>query len=467
MECHMQETDVIIAGAGPAGCLFALTLRKDISVTILEQKAKEDLGHDWYDGVDMKSIQDYDFANYITKIEDSPPVSFYSPDGSAKLEVPMSGRVDTDRLVLAKTLVEAIEKRSNIRLLEYAIVIDPILEEETIVGVKLKLKGQEQALQARLVVDASGFKAVLRKKLSATYQFERELEPFDTILTFRKYIKRPSNYEKKEHRVFFGRCNGISWINTELPDMIDLFAGVPNFPNQKPPKELVEELEANLKEEVGEEIDLTPIRADYGWIIPTRRCLDNFCGKNFLVMGDAACQVEPINGCGIASGMLAGFLAAKQVNELFESGAELTKETLWPYNYEWIKRLGAQYASIDILRLFLLSRTESDYNFLITHKIITDDELRKSMLGEKIRVSLMELLRKLFHGITRLGLLLALNSAINDADRMKEIYLNYPKQFDAEEFELWQNARDKIAKKYYKKLRMKVEKQKNMKKTSG
>jgi len=463
----MQDTDVIIAGAGPAGCLFALTLNKDISVTILEKKAKEDLGHDWFDWVDIKSIEEYDFAKYITIIENSPPVSFYSPDGSAKLEVPISGRVDIDRLVLAKTLVEAIEKRSNIQILEHAVVIDPILEEDIIVGAKLKLKGQKQVLRAKLIVDATGISAILRKKLSAKYQFERELEPFDTFRTFRKYIKRPKNYDRREHKVYFGRHNGVSWINTELPDLIDLFAGVPNFPNQISPKQLVEQLEADLKEDFGEEIDLTPIRADYGGSIPTRRCLDNFCGRNFLVLGDAACQVEPINGCGIASGMLAGYLAAKKVNELYGSGAELTKETLWAYNYEWIKRLGAQYASIDILRLFLISRNESDCNFLITHKIITEDELTKSMLGEKIRVSLTELLRKLFHGITRLGLLLALNTAIKDADKMKEIYLNYPKQFDAQEFELWQNARDKIAKKYYRKLRMKVEKQKTMTTTSG
>ncbi len=455
----MEETDVIVAGAGPAGCIFALTLKSTISVVILEKKAREELGHDWLDGLDLKSVEKYDFAKYIKVIQDSPSVSFYSPDGTAKLEAPLSGRVDVDRLILAKDLISAIEKRPNIRFLENATVSAPILEGDTIKGVVFKHKGEEQTIRAKLVVDATGFHAVLRKKVNPPYNFESEIEPFDTFITFRKYIKRPDSYRKREYTVFFGKNNGISWINTELSDIIDLFAGVPKFPLHKNPKEIVKELEDSLEEELGVPIDRTPIRANYGGLIPTRRCLDNFCEQNFLVMGDAACQVEPINGSGVASGMLAGYLAAKTVNTLFESRSEFTKENLWGYNHEWIQHLGAQYASIDILRLFLLSRNESDYNFLITHKIITDDELRKSMLGEKIRVSLVALLGKLFRGITRLGLLLDLNRAIKDADKIKEIYLNYPEQFSSEKFEIWQQQRDQITRRYYRKLHSKLERQ--------
>lgn len=452
----MDETDVIVVGAGPAGCIFALTLDQNISVTILETKPKDGLGHDWLDGFDLKSVQDYEFVKYITIEQDSPLCNFYSPDGTAKLEAPLSGRVDIDRIKFANSLIESLEKRENIRFVESAIVKTPVLENNVIVGVKFQSREQEPELRAKLIVDASGIHAVLRKQLSSVYQFDHELEPFDTFITFRKYIKRPKDYEKKEYRVFFGKYNGVSWINTDLPDIIDLFAGIPNFPGYKNPKNIVEDLEGLLEKEIGKPLERSPVRANYGAAIPTRRCLDNFCAQNFLVLGDAACQVEPINGSGIASGMLAGFLAASQVNTLVKQGGDFSKENLWPYNYEWITRLGAQYASIDILRLFLLSRSESDYNFLITHKIITEDELRKSMLGEKIRVSLVELLRKLFHGVARIGLLLDLNTAIKDADKIKEIYLNYPKQFNTLEFELWQKTRDRIAKKYYRKLQTKL-----------
>jgi len=274
------------------------------------------------------------------------------------------------------------------------------------------------------VADATGFNASLRNKLGTIFNFETQIEPFDIVLTFRKYIKRPKNYVGSEFKVFFGKYHGISWINSELPDLIDLFAGIPKLSAHKNPKEIVRELESMILKNTDGPVDFTPIRANYGGIIPTRRCLDSFCGNGFLLMGDSACQVEPLNGSGIASGMLAGYLAAKTVNSIFEAGKEFTINNLWSYNYEWITNIGAQYASLDILRLFLLSITENDVSFLIKHKIITESELRKSMIGETIRVSLLELIRKLFYGFSRMGLLLELNYAIRDADKIKKIYLN-------------------------------------------
>ncbi len=32
----MKETDIAIAGAGPAACIFALTINEKVSITILE-----------------------------------------------------------------------------------------------------------------------------------------------------------------------------------------------------------------------------------------------------------------------------------------------------------------------------------------------------------------------------------------------------------------------------------------------
>jgi len=454
----VPETDVIIAGAGPAGCTFALTLDSKISIVILEKRAKENLGHDWIDGFDLKSVKNFEFLKYVTKLQESPPANFYSPDRTAKISAPLSGRIDVDRLELAQTLVTAIEQQQNIQFIEQALVTDPLLEEGVLKGVYYLKDEQQHSLRAKLIVDATGFGAVLRNKLGITYQLETKIEPFDTFVTYRKYIKKPVSYRKKEHVIFFGKHNGISWINSEIPKLIDLFAGVPDFPEHIPPSKIIQELEAILIEEIGTDLDLTPVRGNYGGIIPTRRCLDNFCGDHFLIIGDAACQVEPINGSGIASGMLAGYFSGKLVNTLFQSGADFSLANLWHYNFEWIKHLGAQYASLDILRLFLLTCDESDYNFLIKRRIITDDELRKSMLGDKIRITLLELLRKLYHGISRLGLLFDLHTAIKDADKIRQIYAAYPSQYDPKAFKIWQETKNRIINKYYRKLRAKIKK---------
>lgn len=449
----MKEQDIIIAGAGPAGCIFALTLKEDISITILERKAKEELGHDWTDGFDKSIVESQTILQYVSKLMDTPAADFYTPDGQGHLNAPLTGRMDIDRKDLARNLVSAIEKRVNITFIEHADIQSPLIENNCVTGLKFSRENQEQFIRSKLVVDATGFSAVLRKKLPPTFScYEGDLKQPDTFLTFRKYIKRPQDLQLHQYRILFGKYRALSWINTELEAWIDFLATVPNFPGHKDPKEIVEELEHTLMQETGLKLNLTPLRANYYSAIPMRRCLDSFCENNFLLIGDAACQVEPITGSGIASGMVAGFIAAQLVNSLFAEGKPLSKENLWRYNYEWIKKIGAQFAALDVIRLFLLGLSEKDYNFLIRNRIITEDEFRKSLSGEKLRIGLATMLQKVWRGWKRLGLLLDLNRAIQDSSKIKDIYSSYPQRFDEQAFKIWQKRRDSIINRYYKRI---------------
>jgi flavin-dependent dehydrogenase len=450
----MIESDVIIAGAGPAGCIFALTLREDILVTILDKKSKEELGHDWNDGFDRSIVEGYNILQYVNKLMDTPPADFYTPDGIGHLNAPLTGRIDIDRKDLARNLISNIENRSNITFIEHADIHSPIIENNSVTGLKVFIEHQEQIIKSKLVVDATGYSAVLRKKLPSSFScYQGELEKSDIFLTFRKYIKRPQDLQLRQYKIFFGKSRALSWINTEINDLIDFLATVPSFKGHKDPKEIVAELERNLIQETQIQMDLTPIRADYHSVIPMRRCLDSFCENNFLLIGDSACQVEPITGSGIASGMLAGYLAAQLVNKILEEGKLLSRENLWPYNYEWIQKIGAQFAALDIIRLFLLGLSEKDYNFLIKNRIITEDEFKKSLSGEKLRMGVITLLQKLWRGWMRLGLLLKLNRAIQDSNQIKDIYAAYPAQFDEQAFLKWQNKKDSIITRYYKRIR--------------
>ncbi|HUX99206.1 MAG TPA: NAD(P)/FAD-dependent oxidoreductase [Candidatus Deferrimicrobium sp.] len=448
----MENSDIIIAGAGPAGCIFALSINPNISVTLVERKMLNELGHDWADEFDRNIAEGYPFLQYIESSPEAYLKKFYSPDGTGQITAPFSNRFKVDRKILAQKLVATIKTQKNIKIIENASIQEPLFKNNYVIGVKYSKDNQEQEIQAKLVVDATGFPAILRQKVIENFNMHLDLEKFDTFITFRKYIKQPETYEKREHEIFFGKYQGISWINTETGDLIDLFAGVPNFKDHVDPKQIVNELEAILQKEFGNQIDLAPIRANCYGVIPTRRCLDSFCENGFLLIGDSACQAEPLTGSGIASSMVAGYLAAMTVNNLFDSKRELSKVNLWKYNADWIHQVGARYASIDVLRLFLYSRTENDFNFLIKHRIITQEDFRNSLSGEKIKIGLIQLLQKLWRGITRLGLLLALNTAINNANKIQDIYLNYPAEFDEQAFLNWQEKKNRIFSKYYKKL---------------
>ncbi|MHA1649288.1 MAG: hypothetical protein ACTSYB_03760, partial [Candidatus Helarchaeota archaeon] len=95
----MYETDIVIAGAGPAGCTFALSVSDEISITIIEQKPIIELGHDWIDGFDLRIVKNYEFLKYVDKISDSASINFYTPDGSSRLSAPLIERIDVDRKI--------------------------------------------------------------------------------------------------------------------------------------------------------------------------------------------------------------------------------------------------------------------------------------------------------------------------------------------------------------------------------
>ncbi|MHA1279650.1 MAG: NAD(P)/FAD-dependent oxidoreductase [Candidatus Helarchaeota archaeon] len=448
----MNETDIVIAGAGPAGCAFALSIYEKFSIVILEKKAKTELGFDWIDGIDKKLIEKYEIFKYIEKLSEVGGQRFYSPDGTRSLNAPLSERVEVDRKIFAQNLLAGLLAKSNITFIENAKVKSAFVNEGSVVGVRYVQGTQEHSIKAKLTVDATGFAASLRKNLSAIFDLTKDLEKVDTFLTFRKYIRRPIGFTARDHKIYFGRNRGISWINATMDEFIDLFAGVPLLFNEKSPRELVQHLEEEIQERTQSQINCEPIRANTTGIIPTRRCLDSFCENGFLMVGDSACQVEPLTGSGVASGMLAGYLAAKCVNKLLSSGQPMTKANLWQYPYDWIQQIGAQYASTDVFRLFLLSRDEKDYNFLIRRQIITERDFTKSLAGEKIQLSFIELLRRLWRGWTRLGLLLTLRTAINDANRIKTHYHSYPKTYDIALFDRWRQKQELIFKKYYDKL---------------
>ena len=64
--------------------------------------------------------------------------------------------------------------------------------------------------------------------------------------------------------------------------------------------------------------------------------------------------------------------------------------------------------------------------------------------------------QRLWRGISRPRLLLALNAVINDSNRIKELYLAYPAEFKAQDFSKWQKRKDRIFKKYYKRLEKRI-----------
>jgi electron-transferring-flavoprotein dehydrogenase len=424
--------DIIICGAGVAGCSFArYTASKGLKVLLLDKKPKEKLGHDWWDAVTQEVFKDTQTPPPLPPERLHYSASIYtSPDGKTRMQMLSGKKFSIDRKLLAKRLLK-IALEAGTEFQDKTKVLKPIVSEDRIRGVYVQDRNKEERdVFARLIVDATGIDAILRKQIPFESDFEKEIRREDTFILYREI--REATTSRNERIVRFGHHKGVSWISFRQKGLVDILAGIFNLPNHDNPKNIVKEYLEEYKEDIGDKI----IRAGYVGIIPVRRCLDSFIANNFLLMGDSASQINPIDGSGVAASMYAGYYAAFSVVQAFKQNKPLDKKTLWNYNFTYKTKIGSDFVALDIIRLFLMGRNdqEQDLNYLFKRGIIEARDIQRS----NEQKSTFSTLKKLLKGIDRISLLKNLRKTIRLSKEAAAVYRDYPPEYEPSKFADWQ-----------------------------
>ncbi len=427
----MKNFDVIIVGAGSGGCLAAKTVAEaGFEVCMIDRKREEDIG----DKVCGDAIGKHHFDNLNLahptgeELEQRiAGIKIYSPNMETVVNVSgegVHGYLVNRQLFGQRLLKEA--KDAGTTFLDSTLATDPILKKQYVTGITAKdLKsGKTLEMPARVVVDASGYSAVLRKKLPPEMGIERELKNEDVVICYREIrdvkeqISDPTFCEiyLNLQRV----PGGYYWIFPKSPTKVNVGLGVAmtkGFPN---PKNLFHDIILSM-----------PFFKDSraltggGGHVPTRRPLSSMVGNGVLIVGDAACQVNPIHGGGIGSSMMGGAKAGEVISEALEI-EDVSRERMWSYTGKFMEVYGAKQASLDIFRILLQRLTDKEMNYGMAHHLITDEDLLKTSMGEDVKLNITEKTRRIFKGIGDLSLLRKLNSTANLMKIIKGLYRNYP-----------------------------------------
>ena len=423
--------DIVICGAGVAGCSFARNAAsKGLKVLLLDKNPKEKLGHDWWDAVEQKVFEDTQTPPPMPPERLDYSASIYtSPNGKTRMQVLTGKKYSVDRKLLAKRLLEmALEAGADFQ--ENTKVLKPIVSGDKVCGIFIQdRRKMEREVSARLIVDATGIDATLRKQIPFETDFEKEIRKEDTFVLYREI--REAITSRTERIVRFGHHKGISWISFRQKGLVDILAGTFNLPNHDNPKDIVKKYLQDYKADIGDKI----IRAGYGGIIPIRRCFDSFIADGFLIMGDSASQINPIDGSGIAASMYAGYYACFPVVQALKQSKPLNKKTLWNYNFTYKTKIGSEFVALDIIRLFLMGRKdqELDLNYLFRRGIIEARDLQRSDQQRNI----FAILKKLIKGIDRISLLKNLKKTIRLSKEAAALYRDFPPEYNPSEFSNW------------------------------
>ncbi|MFQ5999646.1 MAG: geranylgeranyl reductase family protein [Candidatus Bathyarchaeia archaeon] len=427
----MKKFDVIVVGAGTGGCLAAKTVADaGLEVCLVDRKREEDIGNKVCgDAIGKHHFDDLglDYPKGEELERKVLGVKIYSPNMEIVIDVKsegLHGYIVNRRLFGQRLLKRAIKAGST--LLEATQVVEPIIKDHFVIGVSARNveTGNMIKLFSKVVVDASGFPAVLRKKLPPEIGVDATVSREDVVICYREIREVKEQIADPDFcEIYLNQKltpGGYSWVFPEGGAKVNVGLGVAmlkGFPNPK------NRLYNNVLS--------TPFFKDSsllsggGGHVPTRRPIDCMVGNGILVVGDAACQVNPIHGGGMGPSMMGGTIAGETIVEALETG-NVSREGLWSYNVRYMQSYGAKQAGLDIFRLLLQRVSDEDLNYGMKYRLITEEDLLKTSMGEDARLNITETTRRVFSGLGKLSLLKKLRSAASLMKKLKALYRSYP-----------------------------------------
>jgi geranylgeranyl reductase family protein len=369
-------------------------------------------------------------------------VELTSPDMNTTFDIQSEGLhgYTIDRSAFGQRLLrEACE--AGAELLELTRVRSPIVKNDTVIGVEVRdeKEGDIKELFGDIIIDSSGYAAILRKRLPKKWWNEGNVLGADVAICYREIRELDSLIDSPENiKIFFSAAiapGGYWWVFPKEGNKINVGIGVQMVNGFTNPKTLF--YKHVLPKTMFKD---SKVIESAGGIVPTRRPLNCMTGNGVILVGDSACQPNPIHGGGIGPSMLAGKIAAEIGAEAIEKG-DVSQRSLWRYNVDFMFDYGAKCAGLDVFRLFLQKCSDTDVNFGMAHRIITEEDLLSASMGEDLRLNVSDKIKRLLSGIRRMNFLRALRMTASKMRAIKAHYKNYPKINDLSH---WTTQTDQI-----------------------
>ena len=444
MENLQKSFDVIVVGAGTGGTTAArFAAENGLNVCLIDSKDKKEIGNKICGDAVGNEIFDFLKINHPRDEELSCKIKgakLYSPDLKKCIDLtdPKQAGYIVNRIEFGQRLLNDALDAGVEQFMDKTMALNLLYSQNTVSGVKVKLEsGEKVDLQSKIVIDASGFYSPLRKKVKSTL-IEKEVLKEDSILCYREIIKfspqdlsinNPDyisiilNRDKAPGGYIWYFPKNESSLNIGLGTFMNLKGKVKDLYHQNVFNEFIK----TSKYE---------IISSGGGVVPVRRPLWSCTDNGIMFIGDAACQVNPLHGGGIDPSMRGGLHAANTALNAVEKG-DYSVKSLWNYNYKVMTSFGAEFASLDLLRMTLQILSNEELNFALQQDLLSGEEILEISSTGEFELPLPNLVTKALKGISKPNLLLDLNYLRIRMNEISKLYKNFP--INIENFEDWKS----------------------------
>lgn len=366
----MYDYDVIVVGAGPAGAFAAKEAARQGAKVLLVDRRKEigapvrcgeGLGAEIEKKLNFKVPKDAIDA-YINAAE------LYGPNGKMlELRNESSKGYVLDRKKFDKFLVEEAA-RAGAEVLVKTRIDDLKKEGSKFIGVIGNSMGEKFEANAKVIIAADGGESTIARKaginsLATLYEsdfgVEYEMVGVDVKDAIEIYFSN----------VFAPR--GYAWIFPKGKDSANVGVGVDGLHGNAIffLKKFLEAYKERFKN--------AKVVAIKGGIITVTMYIDELVKQNLMVVGEAAHQVDPIHGGGMALSMEAGSIAGKIAGIYATQNKDISY--LQEYKKEWDKRKRKTFEQRLKLRKVLEKMSDEDLNAIFNS--LNNEDLQKVIEG--------------------------------------------------------------------------------------
>jgi len=371
-----KEYDIIVVGAGPAGSIAArYAAEQGVSVLMLEKD--RDVGYPVRCGEAISKAGVEEFikpdpkwiAATISKF------SFNAPDGTEViLDFGEAGYVLERRIFdyeLARTAADA-----GAEILTRAYVNGLIFEDGKVAGVKYEYQGEQKELKAKIVIAADGVESRVGRWAGLTTHIDfRDMESAVQITAANIPVDQNTLY------FYFGQDyapQGYFWIFPKGDKKANIGLGVSGLIGKK------KSALTFLNSFMGRYYPSAPVLTTIAGGVPCSITLSKISAPGIMLVGDAARQVNPLSGGGIASGMIGGSISGRIAAE----AVKMNKlDHILSYDKAWIDRLGKRHEIFDKIKNGIYNFSDEKFNKIA--RAINKVPYQKRTLGRVFTTALI------------------------------------------------------------------------------
>ncbi|MBN2364575.1 MAG: NAD(P)/FAD-dependent oxidoreductase [Calditrichaeota bacterium] len=368
-----KNYDIIVAGAGPAGCMAAWhAARENLSVLLLEKDREVGTPVRCAEGVARKDVEEL-LEHPVLPGWVAAEISRFrliAPDGTpVYVNIDDTGYVLNRRLFDYGLALKAVSQGA--RLITSAEVTGVLRENGKISGVKVLIDRETIPVKSSIVIAADGVESRI-----ARWAGIDSTVPLKDMETCVQFTLAGISIQPDTCDFYFSKNfapGGYGWVFPKGERTANVGLGISGTYARKNSPEIY--MERFLKNYFP---DGSIISRTTGGV-PVDKTLRDLVMDGFMVVGDAAHQTNPISGGGITSGMIAGKIAGAVAAAAVKKN-KFTRKELLPYSREWQRRVGRSHLRYYRLKETLLRFSDDEFNRIAAEYLELPDN-KKNILN--------------------------------------------------------------------------------------